>query len=285
MKRFKKILKIISIIFAVLLIAIYTLFYNFSSPKSDAKIQELFNEIGAEVFININTFSEFEYRTVAMQKMIDTNKINLVFVHGAIGSAIDFKEYMKDSLMRSKFNMISYDRIGYNFNDATLAQKSLKFEVDLLKDFIKNLNPKKTILVGYSYGGPIVLAIKKEYKKAILLAPAVYSKVEPMPFMLNFYKWKITRWLVPKVWKSASLEKMTHKTELQKFQNNWSTTKSDVLSIHGDNDGIVPYENSLFLQKQFPVKQFELVTIPNAGHSLVWSEFELIKKEILKQLD
>jgi pimeloyl-ACP methyl ester carboxylesterase len=285
MKRFKKILKIISAVLVVLLITIYILFLNFSSPKSDKDIHKLFNEVGVEVFIKKKVFKNFKYRTVSLQKAIDTNKTNLVFVHGAIGSAIDFKEYMADSLMKSKFNMISYDRIGYNYDDTTLVQKSLTFEVDLLKDFIQNLNPKKTILVGYSYGGPIALAIKKKYKKIVLLAPAVYSKVEPMPFMLNFYKWKITRWLVPQVWKSASLEKITHKAELRKFESNWKTTSSKIISIHGNDDGIVPYENSLFLQKQFPAEQFKLITIPNAGHSLVWSELELIKKEILKQLD
>ncbi len=57
---------------------------------------------------------------------------------------------------------------------------------------------------------------------------------------------------------------------------------SNVLSIHGDSDGIVPYENSLFLQKQFPENQFELKTIKGAGHALVWSNFDFIKNELLK---
>ena len=282
MKLFKKGLKIIGAILVVLLIAVYFLFVNFSAPKSDDEIRELFNNTRTETFIGISSYKDFKFRTVSVQKEIDTAKITLVFVHGAIGSAIDFKNYMTDSLMRIKFNMVSYDRVGYNYNDEILAQKSLKFEVDVLKDFIKNLNPKKTILVGYSYGGPIVLAVKDKYKQVILLAPAVYSKVEPMPFMLNFYKWKLTRWLVPQVWKSASVEKMTHKSELEKYQENWKINSSQIVSIHGDSDGIVPYENSLYLRKQFPKKQFTLKTINNAGHSLVWSNFEFIKNELLK---
>lgn len=282
MKLVKKILKIITTVLVVLLIAVYMLFVNFSSPKSDAEIHEVFNDVGVALFVAKNTFSGFKYRTVSVQKRIDTSKTTLVFVHGAIGSAIDFKNYMIDSLLRSKFNMVSYDRVGYNYNDKTLAQESLKLEVDVLRDFSKGLNPKKTILVGYSYGGPIVLAMKEKYKHIVLLAPAAYSIVEPMPFMLNFYKWKLTRWLVPHVWKSASLEKMTHKRELQKYEQNWGINPSDIITIHGNSDGIVPYENSLFLQEQFPENQFELRTIHDAGHSLVWSNFEFIKKEFLK---
>ncbi len=130
---------------------------------------------------------------------------------------------MTDSIVRTKFNMLSYDRVGYNFNDATLAQQSLSFEVAVLSDLLSTLNAEKTILVGYSYGGPIVLAVKEKYKQTVLLAPAVYSEVEPMPFMLHFYTWKITRWLVPHVWKSASLEKITHKSELQKYEQDWKS--------------------------------------------------------------
>jgi len=113
----------------------------------------------------------------------------------------------------------------------------------------------------------------------------VYSKVEPMPWMLNFYKWKLTRWLVPAVWKSASEEKMNHKEDLQKFENNWDVNPSVIISIHGNADGIVPYENSLFLEKKFPEKRFKLVTINNAGHGLVWSNFNFIKSQFLKILD
>ena len=282
MKLVKKILKISTTVLVVLLIAVYMLFVNFSSPKSDDEIQEVFADVGVGLFVAKNIFSGFKYRTVSVQKTIDTSKTTLIFVHGAIGSAVDFKNYMTDSLLRLKFNMVSYDRVGYNYNDETLAQKSLKFEVDVLTDFSKNLNPKKTILVGYSYGGPIVLAMKEKYKHIVLLAPAAYSIVEPMPFMLNFYKWKLTRWLVPHVWKSASLEKMTHKSELQKYELNWKICPSDIIAIHGNSDGIAPYENSLFLQEQFPEKQFELRTINDAGHSLVWSNFDFIKKEFLK---
>lgn len=282
MKRFKKILKISAIVFVISLIAVYILFVNFSSRKSNQEIQELFSSTGAHAFISTRSYQDFNYRVVGVQKEIDTAKTTLVFVHGAIGSAADFVQYMTDSIVRTKFNMLSYDRVGYNFNDATLAQQSLSFEVAVLSDLLSTLNAEKTILVGYSYGGPIVLAVKEKYKQTVLLAPAVYSEVEPIPFMLHFYTWKITRWLVPHVWKSASLEKITHKSELQKYEQDWKSNPSNVLSIHGDSDGIVPYENSLFLQKQFPENQFELKTIKGAGHALVWSNFDFIKNELLK---
>ena len=278
----KRIFKIGTLFFLVLFIAAYLVFVRFSSPKSDVEIHSLFHEAGVPAFIKQNKLHVFDYRKIAMQKAIDTSKVTLVFVHGAIGSAIDFKNYMTDSLMRSAYNMVSYDRVGYNYNSTVLAQKSLKFEMDVLQDVVQNLKPEKTILVGYSYGGPIVLGVKKRCKQLVLLAPAVYSAVEPMPCMLHFYESKYTRWLVPHVWQSASVEKQTHKTELQKYEEHWIENSSPVMSIHGTSDGIVPYVNSLFLQEQFPEKQFVLKTIHGAGHSLVWSHEQFIKNELLK---
>ena len=100
--------------------------------------------------------------------------------------------------------------------------------------------------------------------------------------MVNFYKWKWTRWLVPHVWRSASVEKQTHARELEKYERYWSENPTPIISIHGTSDGIVPYENSLFLQAQFPKKQFVLKSLDGVGHSLVWSQEQLIKNELLK---
>ena len=101
--------------------------------------------------------------------------------------------------------------------------------------------------------------------------------------MLNVYKWKVTRWLVPHVWKSASLEKITHKYELQKYESSWHENLSNVISIHGNDDGIVPYENSLYLQNLFPKKSFKLRTLEGVGHDLVWTKRAYILA-VLKQL-
>ena len=153
--------------------------------------------------------------------------------------------------LRSKINFISYDRVGYGANDTGKVQASIAFERDLLKDLVKDIPKDKLVFIGYSYGGPIALALNEKINKLILLAPAVYSEVEPMPWMLHFYKWKATRWLVPKTWMSASKEKLTHKEDLRKFENNWKDNPNEIIAIHGLEDGIVPFSNSEYFIKLF----------------------------------
>lgn len=283
MRKLKKFLKITSYVLLILLVGLYTAFYYFTLPKSDKKVLATFETSTVKPKLSYEKFKNFEYRKLTFIK--DTTLPTVVFVHGAIGSCLDFSRYIKDTLLSKKANFISYDRVGYNHDDKNDVQESIVFEADVLEDITKNLPKEKTIIVGYSYGGPIALAVKNKYKKIVLFAPAVYSKVEPMPWILTLYKWKITRWLVPDIWKQAAKEKMTHREDLQNFEKNWHKNSNKIVSIHGDEDAIVPYENSEYLETQFPKEQFELITIKEAGHGLIWTNFDFIKQQLLNQLD
>ena len=285
MQLFKKIFKIITRLVAFLIVCLIILFYWFSTPKSDIKISKEFSNAGSTVFISHPHFKQFEYRILASQKVIDTVLPTIVFVHGSIGSALDFKKYLTDTDLKRKANLIAYDRIGYGIFQTGNVQASIGFETDMLTDLIKKLNLHKLILVGYSYGGPIVLAYKNPIEKIVLLAPEVYAEVEPMPWAVHLYEWKLTRWLLPKIWQAASKEKLTHREDLENFEKHWTDNPNQIVCIQGNDDWIVPYENSIFLQKIFPPKQFKLVTLNGVGHALVWTRFTDIKKELLNQLN
>lgn len=275
----KKVLKIIAYLLIFLIIGLYTAFVIFSAPSSDKAILAKFENASITPKIERRTYHSFSYRLLSV---IHNPKLpTLIFIHGSIGSCADFKEYMQDPDLLKKYNMVAYDRIGYNYNNEDHVQESIAFERDLLDDLISSLNTNTVILTGYSYGGPIALATKHQVKKIILLAPAVYSKVEPTPWAVNFYKWPLTRWLVPKIWKEASREKLSHPKDLENFENKWKETTNTILSIHGTSDWIVPHSNSEFLLKEFPSEQFQLLDIQDTGHELIWTQFSFIKQQLL----
>lgn len=283
-RKIKKVLKITGVILVLILLLLIILFYRFSSPKSDKKIIDQFSEMSIDVYLKDKKFKHYTYRVLEFQKEIDTTLPIIVFIHGSIGSALDFKRYLSDTEINNRSNLISYDRIGYGIHHTGNVMESIANETELLDELLSELDKSKIILVGYSYGGPIALASINKYKKIVLLAPAVYSKAELLPWALNFYKWKVTRWLVPKIWKAASKEKLSHKSDLQDFETNWNKNPSQIITVHGDEDWIVPIENSFYLKEKFSSEQFELVTLDNAGHGLVWSNFDEIKKVVLQQL-
>ena len=170
---------------------------------------------------------------------------------------------------------------GYNYEDANDVQESIAFERDMLQSITKDLPKNKTVVVGYSYGGPIVLADTTRYKKAVLLAPAVFSNREVMPWLLNLYNWKVTRWLVPPIWKQAAKEKLSHKSDLKIFEKKWNQNSNEILAIHGENDHLVPYANSEKLATQFPKEQFELIQIRRGDHGIIWNRFDFIREQLI----
>ncbi len=284
-KWLRKGLKIIGIAVVVLILVISFLVYRFTKPQTDQQIIDKFENDTFQPTIDHFYYNDKEVRVIKMQKEIDTSLTTLVFVHGSPGSSMDFKRYLKDTALNKRANLIAYDRIGYGNNNRGKVLNSVEKEVEVLDHVINGINSEKIILVGYSYGGTIVMASPKKYKKKIALAAAVRGDLEPMFWILNFYKWKITRPLIPKVFQAAAQEKLKHVTELPTLENQWNISESKVLSIHGTADRIVPFKNSVFLEKIMDKDKFKLLPIEEGNHGLVWNKFDLIDKEILKSLD
>ena len=73
-------------------------------------------------------------------------------------------------------------------------------------------------------------------------------------------------------------------TELSQYEKKWDKSPSPVLSIHGKEDFIVPFENSIFLQEVLGKNKFSLIPIEEGNHSLIWTNFDLIKIELINSL-
>jgi predicted esterase len=73
-------------------------------------------------------------------------------------------------------------------------------------------------------------------------------------------------------------------TELPNYKNSWNLSQSSVLSIHGKEDMIVPYQNSLFLEQVLGAKKFSLIPIEEGNHSLIWSNFDIIRTALLNSI-
>ena len=150
-----RIIKILGIVFVLLFVILLVLFYRFSTPKSDDAIRKDFSESGDSVYIETRTFKNFTYRVIKTTDR-QSGKHTVVFVHGSIGSAMDFSRYLKDSALQSSANLIAYDRVGYGVHHTGEVQASIAFERKLLEDLLKDNKSGNTVLVGYSYGGPVV---------------------------------------------------------------------------------------------------------------------------------
>lgn len=279
------ILRIIGILLFIIIVGVTILFNRFFSPLTDSDIEEEFKSDSVQVFIEHLEYKEKKVRVIKMQETIDSTLATLIFVHGSPGSSMDFKRYLGDKELNLVTNVLAYDRVGYGAFDQGEILQSLEEEVEVMHRVIESVESNNIILIGYSYGGTTVMASAKDVEKKIILAAAVKGDLEPMFWALNLYKWNFTRPMVPKVFQAASEEKFRHLDELTEFENRWNQSSANVISIHGDSDKIVPYENSLFLKKIIDPEKYELVTLKKGTHSLIWTNFDFIKKELLKVIE
>lgn len=89
----------------------------------------------------------------------------IFFIHGSPGSWTAFEDYMKDSLLLTKFRMVSIDRPGFGYSDYGQPQ-----HLDVQSFWISQLFPllannKPMFLAGHSLGGPMVIKLAADNPK------------------------------------------------------------------------------------------------------------------------
>jgi pimeloyl-ACP methyl ester carboxylesterase len=58
-----------------------------------------------------------------------------------------------------------------------------------------------------------------------------------------------------------------------------------ILIIHGNKDGLVPYENMVFLKSKIDENLLKCITIDKGSHFIIFKNYELIQKELLAILE
>ena len=199
------------------------------------------------------------------------NASTLFFVHGSPGSWDAYKDYLKDSLLLSKYRMIAIDRIGFGYSDFGEAE-NLKTQAYIIEKFSKlTSNGKPIYLIGHSLGGPTIVEMAAEkpddYKELIILSGAVDPKAETPEKWRAIIKVKPIRYLIPGALRPANDELWYLKKDLVELKPKLQNITSKVIIIHGTKDPLVPYSNMAFMKREFVnAKSLETISIKDANH-------------------
>jgi len=211
----------------------------------------------------------------------DLDKQPLVFIHGAPGSSRDFKRYLADAGLASRYNMIAVDRPGYGNSGFGRVVVSIKEQGRMIAAGL----PDSSIVVGHSYGGPVASSIAMDHpekvKRLVLLAPAVDPENEKQFLMNRFLRTKFIRFFISRAMEVALDEKLSHEASLQEMSEDWNLITCPVTVVHGKKDNIVPFANMAFLERVLSAENLELYPIEDMNHIMIWSDFDWTKTLLL----
>lgn len=119
---------------------------------SDSKVIQHFAKKGLQAQVHYEAFEGLSFRHIH-SKPYDASLPTLYFVHGAPGSSDNFDAYLTDSLLNTKANLISYDRLGYSYSEFGCAHPDIAQQAGSLIPQLRQYSSKN--YQEYSSGGPM----------------------------------------------------------------------------------------------------------------------------------
>ncbi len=211
----------------------------------------------------------------------------VIFIHGSPGSLSAFIDFMDDSVLLAKTQMISVDRPGFGASNFGYAEPSLKKQADEFKPIlVRHKNNRPVYLVGHSLGGPIIARMAMDYPELvdglIFVAGSVDPDLEPNEWFRGPLATPFLKWMLPRSLRASNDEIYQVKPQLVEMLPLWSGIKCPTIFIQGQKDELVPAANADFAKRMLVNAPFELVSDSTMNHFVPWSHPHYITNAILK---
>ena len=249
-----------------------------------AQVQDEFNvplEIGP-----VLTLGDVEYIEVDTGFEDGKAKQLIVFVHGTPGSFTTFMHYMNDSLMQEHFHMISVTRPGWVERNAEKVP-SLDEQAAALEPLLRmDRSGKGTILMGHSYGGPVIAKTAMEYSELVSGLVFVATTGDPElsgPRWYNRLAVVIPRFILGSGLKGANAEIMPLRPQLESILSGWEELEMPVLIVQGGRDRLDNPRNAEFMQRMLVNAEVTYMWREGQGHFVLWEEAGLIVDAIIEK--
>lgn len=214
----------------------------------------------------------------------------LLVIHGAPGAWYGSRNLLDDSVVTSRFQVISVDRPGYNksrFKGRRRVITSINTQATVLYEALRlNRSRKPGIVMGSSYGGPIAVKMAIDHPESfyhvLLLAAAIDPDNEKFWWFNKWVHHGPLKWMLPHFFKSATNEKYSHVKELRKLVPLWSQLTVPVTAVQGDADQTVSPVNLEFARKMLAGKNAEFILLPGVGHLIRWQRADLVREILIR---
>ena len=186
--------------------------------------------------------------------------------------------------------MIAVDRPGFGGSGKSEVERSLVKQCQEIALVLSNASPgQRIIVVGHSYGGPVVVRLAMDYRDKVTDVVILAGSVDPDQEHTKWYQyvadWPLISSILPAPLVVANREIRALKSELTDMLPLWSNVTQRVSIIQGDKDDLVPPENADFAEKKLSkAESLNMVRLKGVNHFIPWSQYEVVRAEIVKHL-
>ena len=174
----------------------------------------------------------------------------LVLLHGSPGGLFDWKALVEDSMLLQHYRLIVPERPGYGATKPRGAEPSIMEQADRILAALSGEAMPLTLL-GYSYGGPVAVAMAGAAPERIDGVIGLAGQYDPDNEMIlsvsPYLQFGLFRYLMPRWLWVSNEEKMNHQEALRKAMLLFERAQCPIWLIHGTEDAIVPTDNSPWL--------------------------------------
>jgi pimeloyl-ACP methyl ester carboxylesterase len=221
----------------------------------------------------------------------DHKESAMIFVHGSPGSLDAFLNYMVDTALLSRVDLIVYDRPGFGNSTFGISEPSLSRQADILYDLMQEMGYKEYWLAGHSYGAPVLLKAAIRYPGKVaglgLIAGSVSPELEPK--QSTWRKWidlPLVRELLPVSMRVSNEELMSLRQDLFLLEDDWDRLSMPVSILHGTKDVLVPFENLSYAAGKLTNADTVYTRIfEGESHFILWTHQQQIVEELVKLID
>jgi len=232
----------------------------------------------------VKTLGTIDYVEIDTPSASARPKQLIIFVHGTPGSYTAFRTYLNDPVMQEKFHMISVTRPGWR-NDDDAKVPSLDEQAAALRPLLDmDRSGKGALLMGHSYGGPVIARTAMNYSDLVAGLIFVATTGDPElsgPRWYNRFAVALPRFVLGASLKGANAEIMPLRPQLEDMRSGWQDLTMPVLIVQGSQDRLVHPDNALFMQRMLVNSEVRFLNREGQGHFVLWEEAPLIRDNLI----
>ena len=211
----------------------------------------------------------------------------ILFIHGAPSSSSYYRQFLSDTSLRNKANLMAVDRPGYGYSGFGKPVPELEKQAYMIRPILDSLHKQQhpVLLVAASYGTSIACRLAMDYPELVdgllLLAPSLAPGEEKTYYASYVLESPFFSWAQPRMIHSANVEKFAHKDELTKMLPYWKSIAQPVSYFQGEDDELIYTTNAGFAKsKLVNALSLSISMLPKRGHMIVFDEHERIRKAV-----